>query len=147
MKIALLKDVQGLGKKNDVKDVSDGYALNFLIPKKLGEVVTGGVLARIDLAKRQEEQERKVMEDLLSKNLHTIHDKEVVIEREANEKGNLFAGIHKEDIVKAAKESLDVDLIPDFIVLDKPIKDVGEHKIDIKVHGKSATFTLTVKAK
>ena len=84
---------------------------------------------------------------MLSKNLHTIHDKEVVIEREANEKGSLFAGIHKDEIVKAVKEEIDVDLLPEFIVLDKPIKEVGEHKIDLKVHGKSATFTLNIKAK
>ena len=147
MKIALLKDVSGLGKKNDVKDVSDGHALNLLIPQKLAEVATPAVLKRIELIKRQVEQEKKVMEDLLSKNLHTIHDKEVTIEREANEKGSLFAGIHKDEIVKAVKEEIDVDLLPEFIVLDKPIKEIGSHKIDLKVHGKSATFTLNIKAK
>lgn len=147
MKVALLKDISGLGHKNDVKTVSDGYALNFLIPQKSAEVATAGVLARIELAKKQSEQEKKVMEDLLSKNLHSIHDKEVVMTREANEKGHLFAAIHKEEIVKAAKEEIDVDLLPEFIVLDKPIKEVGEHKIDLKVHGKSATFTLNIKAK
>jgi large subunit ribosomal protein L9 len=147
MKVALTKDVVRLGKKNDVKTVSDGHALNLLIPQKLAEVATPAVLKRIELVKKQEVEEKKVMEDLLSKNLHTIHDKVVEIEREANEKGSLFAGIHKEEIVKAVKEVIDVDLLPEFIVLDKPIKEVGEHKIDIKVHGKSATFTLTIKAK
>jgi large subunit ribosomal protein L9 len=147
MKVALIKDVSGLGKKNDVKTVSDGYALNFLIPQKSAEVATAAVLARIELAKKQIEQEKKVMEDLLAKNLHTIHDKEVTIEREANEKGSLFAGIHKEEIVKAVKEEIDVDLLPEFIVLDKPLKEIGSHKIDLKVHGKSATFTLNIKAK
>ena len=147
MKVALLKDVSGLGKKNDVKTVSDGYALNFLIPQKSAEAATKSVLSRIELAKKQEVAERAIKEDLLGKNLHTIEDKEVVIEREANEKGSLFAGIHKEEIVKAVKEEIDVDLLPEFIVLDKPIKEVGEHKIDLKVHGKSATFTLNIKAK
>jgi large subunit ribosomal protein L9 len=147
MKVALLKDISGLGKKNDVKVVSDGYALNFLIPQKSAEVATAGVLAKIELVKKQAEQERKVMEDLLSKNLHTLHDKEVVITREANEKGHLFAAIHKEEISKAAKEELGVDILPEFITLDKPIKEVGEHKIDLKIHGKSATFTLNIKEK
>ena len=147
MKVALIKDVSGLGKKNDVKTVSDGYALNFLIPQKSAEVATAAVLARIELVKKQEVAEKAVKEDLLSKNLHTIHDKVVEIDREANDKGHLFAGIHKDEIVKAVKEEIDVDLLPDFIVLDKPIKEVGEHKIDLKVHGKSASFTLNIKAK
>ena len=147
MKVALLKDVPGLGKKNDVKTVSDGHALNFLIPQKLAEVATASVLARVELTKKQAEQEKKVMEDLLSKNIHTIDGQTVEIEREANEKGSLFAGIHKDEIVKAVKEEIDVDLLPDFIVLDKAIKETGEHKIELKVHGKSATFTLNIKAK
>ncbi len=147
MKVALLKDVSGLGKRNDVKTVSDGHALNFLIPQRMAEVATASVLARVELSKKQVEQEKKVMEDLLLKNLHTIDGKTVEIEREANEKGSLFAGIHKDEIVKAVKEVIDVDLLPDFIVLDKPLKEVGEHKIELKVHGKSASFTLNIKAK
>ena len=79
MKVALLKDVPGLGKKNDVKTVSDGHALNFLIPQKLAEVATASVLARVELTKKQAEQEKKVMEDLLSKNIHTIDGQTVEI--------------------------------------------------------------------
>lgn len=147
MRIALLKDVPGLGRKNDVKDVSDGYALNLLIPRRLAEAATTGVMTRIEMSKKAEETEKLIKEDLLSKNLHTIDGKTVEIEREANEKGSLFAGIHKDEIVKAVKEEIDVDLLPDFIVLDKPLKEVGEHKIELKVHGKSASFTLNIKAK
>ena len=147
MKVALLKDVIGLGKRNDVKVVSDGHALNFLIPQKLAEAATPSVMARVATAKKQETEERAIKEDLLSKNLHSIQDKEVVITREGNDKGGLFASIHKEEIAKLAHEELEVDILPEFIVLDKPIKEVGEHKIELKVHGKSATFTLNVKGK
>ena len=147
MKVALIKDVSGLGKKNDVKTVSDGYALNFLIPQKSAEIATSAVLARVELTKKQEVAEKKIKEDLLSMNLHSIHDKVVEIEREANDKGGLFASIHKEEIAKLAHEELEVDILPEFITLDKPIKELGEHKIDIKVNGKSATFTLNVKGK
>ncbi len=147
MKVALLKDVPGLGKKNDIKDVSDGYALNLLIPRRLAEAATTGVISRIEIAKKSEEAEKLIKEDLLGKNLHTIDGKTVEIEAEANEKGSLFAGIHKDEIVKAVKEEIDVDLLPDFIVLDKAIKEVGEHKIELKVHGKSAAFTLNIEKK
>ena len=147
MKIALLKDVSGLGKKNDIKTVADGYALNSLIPQKLAIVATPDVLKRVESLKKQEAVEKKIQEDLLAKNLHSIHDAEVVVVRGANEKGHLFAGLHKEEIAKLVHESTEVDILPEFIQLEKPIKEVGTHKIDVKVQGKSATFTLNVKAK
>ena len=79
MKVALLKDVPGLGKKNDVKDVSDGYALNLLIPRRLAEAATTGVITRVEISKKAEETEKLIKEDLLSKNLHTIDGKTVEI--------------------------------------------------------------------
>ena len=66
-------------------------------------------------------------------NLHSIHDKEVVVLAGANDKGGLFAAIHKEEIARLAHEELEVDILPEFITLDKPIKELGEHKIDIKI--------------
>lgn len=147
MKIALLKDVKGLGKKNDIKEVADGYALNSLIPQKSAIVATPAVLKNIEVLKKQEATERKIQEDLLAKNLHSIHDTEVEVVVGANEKGHLFAGLHKEDIAKIVHEKTEVDILPEFIQLEKPIKEIGEHKIDLKVQGKLATFTLNVKAK
>ncbi|HUD04209.1 MAG TPA: 50S ribosomal protein L9 [Candidatus Paceibacterota bacterium] len=147
MKIALLKDIKGLGKKNDIKDVADGYALNSLIPTKSAIVATPDVLKKIEVVKKQEAMQKKIQEDLLAKNIHSIHDAEVVVVRDANEKGHLFAGLHKEDIAKLVHDETEVDILPEFIQLEKPIKEIGEHKIDIKVQGKSATFILNVKAK
>jgi large subunit ribosomal protein L9 len=147
MKIVLLKDVKGVGKKHDIKTVADGFALNSLIPQGLAEVAVGKSLARVEMIKKQEEGERKIKEDLLSKNLKSIHDQVVEVEAGANEKGHLFAGLHAAEIAPLVKVKTGVDLLPEFIVLDKPVKEVGEHKIDIKVHGKSASFTLVVKAK
>lgn len=147
MKIVLIKDVKGVGKKHDIKSVADGFALNSLIPTGMAEVATAGVLARVAKVKAQEEAERKIKEDLLSKNLKSIHDAVVEVAVGANDKGHLFAGLHAVDIAPLVKESTRIDVLPEFIVLEKPIKEVGEHKIDVKVQGKSATFTLKVTAK
>lgn len=147
MQIILLKDVKGVGKKHEIKAVADGYALNSLIPQKLAEVATPGALARVSLLKEQEEVERKIKEDLLSKNLKSVHDARVEVTVAANDEGHLFAGLHGVDIAPLVKASTGIDLLPEFIQLDKPIKTTGEHKIDVKVQGKSATFTLVVKAK
>lgn len=147
MKIILIKDVKEIGKKHDIKTVADGYALNYLIPNGLAEIASVQALGRVELELKREAGERKVKEDLLVKNLKSIHDVIVNVVAGANEKGHLFAGIHKEEIVKIVKQETEVDLLPEFIILEKPIKSVGEFPIDIKVQGKSATFKLTVKAK
>lgn len=147
MKIVLTKDVKAVGKKNDTKVVADGYALNFLIPNGLAEIASSQVLIRVELEKKREAGEKKVKEDLLVKNLKSIHDVVVEVEVDVNEKGHLFAGLHKDEIVKIVKNKTEVDLLPEFIILDKPIKSVGEYPIDIKVQGKSATFKLVVTAK
>ena len=147
MKIVLLKDTKGVGKKHDIKEVADGFALNSLIPQGAAEVATAKALARVELVRKQEETEKKIKEDLLSKNLKSIHDAVVEVEAGANEKGHLFAGLHAHEIAPLIKEKTQIDVLPEFIKLDKPIKEVGEHKIDVKVHGKSATFTLKVTAK
>ncbi len=147
MKIVLTKDVKGVGKKHEIKTVADGFALNSLIPQGKAEVATAGVMKRVELIRKQEEADRKVKEDLLSKNLKSIHDAVVEVAAGANEKGHLFAGLHAAEIAPLVKEQTRIDVLPEFIVLDKPIKEVGEHKIDVKVQGKSATFTLKVTAK
>jgi len=147
MKIVLLKDHKGVGKKHDVKTVADGFALNSLIPMGVAEVATAGVLARVEVIKKQEAAEKKVQEDLLSKNIKSLHDVVVEVAAPANEKGHLFAGLHAAEIAPLIKEKTHIDVSPEFIKLEKPIKEIGEHKIDVKVHGQSATFTLSVKAK
>lgn len=147
MKIVLIKDVKGVGKKHDIKTVADGFALNSLIPQGLAEVATKNALVRVELIKKQEETERKVHEDLLSKNLKSIHDVVVEMTVGANEKGHTFAGIHAAEIAPLLKAQTRIEVLPEFIKLDKPIKEIGDHKIDVKVQGKSATFVLKVIAK
>jgi large subunit ribosomal protein L9 len=147
MKVVLLKDVKNVGKKNDVKNVADGFALNSLIPQGFAELATPKAIARVELVKKQEEDEKKIKENLLVKNLKSIHDVEVEFVAEANEKGHLFAGIHTDEIAKIVKEKTEVDILPEFIVLEKPIKEIGSHVIDIKVQGKQASFKLVIKAK
>lgn len=143
----MLKDVKGVGKKHEVKAVADGYALNLLIPQKLALVATPGALARVELLRQQEAAERKVKEDLLVKSLKSVHDARVEVVLAANDEGHLFAGLHAADVAPMVKASTGIELLPEFIQLDKPIKSIGEHQVDVKVQGKSATFTLVVKAK
>lgn len=147
MKIILLKDVATVGRRYETKQAADGYALNFLIPKGLAVAATPDVVKKIEMEKAREEGERKVQEELLIENLKHIDGVTVTMTEKANKKGNLFAGIHKAEIIPAIKSQTQLDIPADYIILDKPIKEAGEHTIEVKIKDKSAKFTLKVEAK
>lgn len=147
MKVILLKDVDGVGKKNEEKKVSDGYALNFLIPKGLAETATMKASEKATLRRAEEAVHKKIQEDLLIKNLKSVGSAEIKLSEKANEKGHLFAGVHKLELAKALKEQSHVDVLPEFIVLESPIKQIGEYSIDIKVQDKTTKFKLIIEAK
>ncbi|MES2088189.1 MAG: 50S ribosomal protein L9 [Patescibacteria group bacterium] len=144
MKIILLHDVPKIGKKYDIKNVSDGHALNLLIPKGLAEIATPNAVKKIEKIKLEDKTHQKIQEDLLLLNLKSIEGTTLLIKEKANEKGNLFAGIHKEEIIKRLREEKNIDLLPDFIVLEKPIKEVGKHVVEIKVKDKTAKLRLEI---
>jgi large subunit ribosomal protein L9 len=146
MKVILIKSVPKIGRKYDVLDIAEGYAMNALFPKGLAERATPKALERVKVLKATEETDRKVQEELLLKNFKDIGGARIEISGKANDKGHLFAGIHKEELVSALKDQTRLDIAGDFIVLDKPLKELGEHKIEVKVQDKTTEFTLVLKA-
>jgi len=144
MKVILLKDVAKVGKKYDVKEVADGFALNSLLPKGLAKTATEKALKNVDVLKKALVVERSIQEDLLSKNLHEVDGKTLEILSKANDKGHLFAGIHKEELPALIKAKFGADIDPHFIDLEKPIKSVGEYDLHIKAHDKNATLKIVV---
>jgi large subunit ribosomal protein L9 len=147
MKIILLKDVAKIGKKYDVKDVSEGYAQNLLLPKGLAVAATADVLKRVNLEKAREEGEKKVHQELLLKNLSELDGITVSLVEKANEKGHLFASIHKPEVVKAIFEQTRLQISEEHIKMDTHIKEIGVHTIEVKAGNKSVKFSLDVKAK
>ena len=146
MKVVLLKDVTKVGKKYDIVTVSAGYAQNFLIRNNAAKVATPSVIAEVEIKKKRIDEEHKIQEDLLAKNLEDIAKTKIEIKEKVNEKGHLFAGIHKEVIAAEIKKQTRLDISPDFIELAHPIKEVGEHEVEIKAHGKSVKLKLIISA-
>ncbi len=146
MRVIFLKDVPRVGRKNEVKEVNDGYALNFLFPQKLAELATAKAVA--ELARKQKEivVERQVQEDLLLKNLAELEKKTVTIFAKANPKGSLFSSIHKKEIIDAMKREHHAEIGEEFIVLDKPIKETGEFDIPVLIKGKKSSFKLVIES-
>ncbi len=144
MKVIFLKDVPRVGKRHDIKEVPDGYAMNFLIPRGLAQTATPKAVAELELRKKEVVIEREVQENLLIKNLEEIKGKIIKMKGKANEKGSLFSAIHKKEIIEELKTQQHADITPEFIVLEKPIKEIGEFEIPIEVKGKKSFFKLVV---
>jgi large subunit ribosomal protein L9 len=146
MKIILLKDVKKLGKKYEVKDVADGHALNMLVPNGLAIPATAGNLNMIEVKKKGDMLETAKTETEIQKALNEIKGINIEMFGKVNDKGHLFAGIHKAEILEVLKKQKGVNIAVEHLLMEKPIKEVGEHSIVVKVGNKEASFKLIVKA-
>lgn len=144
MKIILLKDVAKLGRKYDTKTVSDGHAINLLIPQGLAIAATPDAIKRVENLKAAAEGERKVQEELLVKNIEGLKTATITIVGKANEKGHLFAGLHKEAIAAEIEKQTRLQVDPSFIQLEHPLKTIGEHVIEVSAGGKNAKLKVVV---
>ena len=143
MKVILTEHVRGIGRRHDVKDVPDGYANNFLLPKKLAILASATNLAKLDSMKKGIEIEKTIHESLLIKNLEELNDKVVTIVRKANDEGHLFSSVKVSDVVteleKQYKINLDVKLLEDI-----HYKTVGEHELSVAFGKHKAKFILKI---
>lgn len=146
MKVIFLKDVPRIAKRHDIKEVKNGYAENFLFPNKLAIQATEKNLFLFEKRQKEIVVDREVQEDLLKKNLEEIKDKVINIKSKANEKGYLFSAIHKKEILEEMKKTHRIEISEESIVLEKPIKEIGEFEIPIQIKNKKSSFKLLVKA-
>jgi large subunit ribosomal protein L9 len=144
MKVIFLKDIPKVGKKWEEKNVSDGLALNFLIPKKMAEAATKGAAARAAAARAASLSKKTLAEESFSKNLEKINGAKIELKAKANEHGHLFAALHENDICAALKEKIGAEIVPEFLRSFHPIKTSGEHKIEISLGDSKASFILMV---
>ncbi len=147
MKIILLREIPKLGKKYDIKNVADGYALNMLIPRGLAQIATTQAITNIEVMKKKDLVESKVQGKLLAKNLELIKTLVLNLKEKANEKGHLFAGITKEKLAEEIFKSARLNIDSESIKLEKPIKEIGKYKIIVEVLGKKAEFIVIVETK
>lgn len=147
MKVILLQHVPKVGQKYDVKNVSDGHALNFLIPQGLAEPASPATLKRLEMKRSKDEGDRKAQTEMLLKNIGALEGVKVVMIEQANDKGHLFAGIKAEELAQAIMDQTKLDVRAENIMLDKPIKETGEHMVEVKVGDMKAKISVIVNAK
>lgn len=145
MKVLLIKDVKGLGKAGEVKEVKDGYGQNFLVGKGLAQVATNEVLKKhASVERKKAEDEAKEIEEL--KQLSVKLDKlKVTITKKLGNTGHLFGSVTKDEIASALLEQHGIDIDKKHINHKEAIKVTGTHDLDFKLgHGMHATIHLEV---
>lgn len=147
MRVILLKDVPGIGKKWEIKSVSDGHARNLLIPKRLAEEATSAKVQRVETLKHSLDAERDTERALLLKNLEALKEITLELTMPANEQGHLFKGIHAKELVAALREHKRLEIPEECIQLEQPIKAVGEHDVPFEIAQTKATFKVKVAGK
>lgn len=145
MKVVLLTDVKGHGKKGDVVEASDGYARNFLLPKKMAEIATADVLNNLkgknEAAAYHKQQEIENAKEV-AKNLEGAV---VTLSGKAGDNGKLFGKITNQNVADAIKYQLHYVIDKRKIVLPDGIKAVGETSVEIKIYPEiSATIKVVV---
>lgn len=145
MKVILLQDVKSLGKKDQIVDVSDGYARNFVLPKKLGMEATPKNLNELKLKKAHED---KVAAEILAQAqalAAQMQDESVILSIKVGEGGKTFGSVSSKEIAEAIKSQLGHDIDKKKIVLKEAIRSLGTHIVDIKLHTKvTAKFNVKV---
>ena len=143
MKVILLQDVKSLGKQGDIVDVSNGYARNMLLPKKLGVEATPKALN--DLKLKKAHQDKVAAENLAEAKAtaEKVKSSCVVIKLKTGANGKVFGSVSTKEIAEAAEEQAGLDIDKKKLLLASPIKELGKFSVDVKLHP-SVTATLTV---
>ena len=134
MKVVLIQDVKGTGKAGETKDVADGYARNFLLPRKLAQPATKGAEAQVERQKatavQREQRELTEAKDLAKK----LEAAQVTLKLRSGKDGKLFGAVTNADVASALKQQHGITLDRRKIEFDEPVKAMGPGTAHVKLH-------------
>ena len=144
MEVVLLEDVKALGKKGQIVKVNDGYARNFILPKKLGIEATSKNLNDLKLQKANADkiaaEQLQAAKDLAA----DLAEKSITLSIKVGEGGKAFGSVSSKEITKAIQDQLGMEIDKKKLVLPEPLKTFGTHEVPIKLH-RDVTGKLAVK--
>ncbi|WP_026943631.1 50S ribosomal protein L9 [Helicobacter rodentium] len=147
MKVLLLQDVKGLGKKGDICEVKDGYGRNFLVGKGLADFATNEVINRYKATQKKAAEMAAEEKSLMEMTAKKISEIVVKIIQKVGANGSLYGAITKEDIAEALAKEHRIEIDKKTIELKSPIKSTGIYEVEIKLgHGIHATLKVDVEA-
>jgi large subunit ribosomal protein L9 len=147
MKVVLLQNVPKVGQKGDIKNVSDGHANSFLIPRGLAKFASPAEVKKIENQKKKQKQQKETIAKSAKDILNKISGSKISIKESANENGHLFAQVHLKEIADAISSQLKEEVSEDWINLQNPIKEVGEFDINLEAYGAKTKIKLFIEGK
>ncbi len=142
MKVILLQDIKGIGKKFEIKELKDGYVRNFLLPKKLAEIALEKSIKKLDQQKTVWEENKKRILSELQEKAKEVESTFFSFKLKAGEKDEVFGSINRKDIENAVKEKFSIDF---KINLEKPLKGFGDHIVEADLgEGVKAKLKITI---
>lgn len=144
MKIILLQDEKKLGKKGEIIEASEGYARNYILPKKIGVEATAKNMNDLKLQKANDEKLAKEQLEAAQAMAELLATKQIVVKIKAGEGGRTFGSVSSKEIAAACKEQHDIELDKKKIVLPESLKNFGSYEVAIKLHPQ-VTGKVTVK--
>ena len=139
MKVILLQDVKALGKKGELVNVNDGYARNFILPKKLGVEANSQNMNDLKLQKAHEEKRAQEIYEEAKEFGAKIEASSVRVTIKTGEGGKIFGSVSSKEIAQAAQEQLGMDIDKKKMQLAAPIKSLGTHMVPVRLHPKVTT--------
>ena len=136
MKVILLEDVKSLGKKGEIVNVSDGYARNMILPKRLGLEATPKNLNDLKLQKANAEKVAQEIFEAAQAFAKELESKEVIVTLKVGEGGKTFGSISTKEISEAAKKQLSLDIDKKKLQLPNPIRNLGVTQVPVRLHPK-----------
>ena len=136
MKVILLEDVKYLGKKGQIVNVSDGYARNMILPKKLGVEATSKNLNDLKLRKANEEKVAQENLEAAKAFAEELSTKEIILTLKVGEGGRTFGSVSSKEISEAAKKQLNLDIDKKKLQLENPIRNLGVTNVPVRLHPK-----------
>lgn len=134
MKVILLQDVKALGKKGEIVNVNDGYARNFILPKKLGIEANGKNMNDLKLQKSNQEKIARENLEAAKKLSEELAKGQIVLSIKVGDGGKTFGSVSSKEIAVAVKEQMNLDIDKKKIQIKEVIKTLGEHQVPIKLH-------------
>ena len=144
MKVVFLQNVEGSGRTGEIKEVADGFARNFLLPRRLAAPATADAIRRAD-SRAAAEARRQAELDEQARSLAEKLSVPIVITVRAGEKGRLYGSVTSADIAEAASKLAGQEVDRHLLVLEEPIKEVGTHEVPLRLtHNVEATLIVEV---
>lgn len=144
MLVFLLKDVKGLGRAGEIKNVADGYARNYLLPQKLAESVSAKQGEQLKARQKSQANKAVAATESVKSVLGLLDGKTIKVSGPVSAKGTLYKGISAQQIVQAVADQFKQEIKAGYVILDGPLKEVGKHAVGLRFHNEKVKLNIEI---